>query len=159
MMSTILIKGGFLISTDPEGNNYFGDILIENNKIKHIAQQIDIGADKVINATGMLVLPGFVQSHIHLCQSLFRGQADDLPLMEWLDTITGLEFLHTPETLYASSRIGIAEMIKSGTTSVIDMGTLHNQDSIFMAIEESGIRAQAGKAIMDLTENLPVLAT
>ena len=105
----------------------------------------------------MLVMPGFVQSHVHLCQSLLRGQADDQPLMNWLDTITSLEFRHNPETLYASARIGIAEMIKSGTTSIIDMGTLHHQDSVFRAIEESGIRAQAGKAMMDRTENLPAL--
>ena len=103
----------------------------------------------------MLVLPGFVQSHIHLCQSLFRGQADDQNLIKWLVTITTLESHHTPETLYASARLGLAEMIKSGATGVIDMGTLHHQDSVFQAILESGIRAQAGKAMMDLTENLP----
>jgi 5-methylthioadenosine/S-adenosylhomocysteine deaminase len=72
-------------------------------------------------------------------------------------TTTSLEFRHTPETLYASARLGIAEMIKSGGTTVIDMGTLHHQDSIFKAIEESGIRAQAGKAMMDFTDNLPPL--
>jgi 5-methylthioadenosine/S-adenosylhomocysteine deaminase len=59
--------------------------------------------------------------------------------------------------LYASARLGLAEMIKSGTTAIIDMGTLHHQDSIFRAIEESGMRAQSGKAMMDLTENLPPL--
>ncbi|MGD0613169.1 MAG: 5'-deoxyadenosine deaminase [Anaerolineales bacterium] len=156
-MSTIFIKNGYLVTMDPERKKSYGDIFIEGNKIKKIGSHLDSSADKVIDASGMVVLPGFVQSHIHLCQSLLRGQADDLPLMDWLDTITSLEFRHTPETLYASARIGIAEMIKSGTTSVIDMGTLHHQDSIFKAIEESGIRAQAGKAMMDRKENLPPL--
>ena len=156
-MSTILIKNGYLVSMNSAGSQFYGDLLIENKKIKQIAPKIEVMADKIVDATDMLVLPGFVQSHIHLCQSLLRGQADDQPLMEWLDTVTSLEFRHTPETLYASARIGIAEMIKSGTTSVIDMGTLHHQDSVFQAIEESGIRAQAGKAMMDLTENLPPL--
>lgn len=156
-MSTILIKNAYLITMDSDSLRFYGDILIKNKHIKKIAPQIYVEADKVIDASGMLVLPGFVQSHIHLCQSLLRGQADDQPLMDWLDTITSLEFRHTPETLYASARIGIAEMIKSGATSVIDMGTLHHQDSVFMAIEESGIRAQAGKAMMDMTENLPPL--
>lgn len=133
------------------------DLFIEDRKIKKIASRVEARADIVINAEGMIVLPGFVQSHVHLCQSLLRGQADDQPLLDWLDTITGLEFRHTPETLYASARIGLAEMIKSGTTSIIDMGTLHYQDSIFEAILESGMRAQAGKAMMDLTENLPPL--
>jgi 5-methylthioadenosine/S-adenosylhomocysteine deaminase len=156
-MSSILIKNGYIITMDPDGTRHYGDIFIEGKLIKEIAPGIDKAADKVIDATDRLVLPGFVQSHIHLCQSLLRGQADDQPLMDWLDTITSLEFRHSPETLYASARIGIAEMIRSGTTSVIDMGTLHHQDSIFKAIDESGIRAQAGKAMMDLTENLPPL--
>lgn len=156
-MPTILIKDAYLITMDPENRMFYGDIFIKDKYIEKIAPQIELEADKTICAAGMLVLAGFVQSHIHLCQSLLRGQADDRRLMDWLDTITSLEFRHTPETLYASARIGIAEMIKSGATSVIDMGTLHHQDSIFRAIEESGIRAQAGKAMMDLTENLPPL--
>jgi 5-methylthioadenosine/S-adenosylhomocysteine deaminase len=156
-MTSILIQNGFLITMDADGSKYYGDIYIEGNKIKKIAPDIQQDAETTIDASGMLILPGFVQAHIHLCQSLLRGQADDQPLLDWLDTITSLEFRHTPETLYASARIGIAEMIKSGTTSIIDMGTLHHQDSVFQAIEESGIRAQAGKAMMDLTENLPPL--
>jgi 5-methylthioadenosine/S-adenosylhomocysteine deaminase len=156
-MSSILIKNGYIITMDPDGNRQYGDIYIEGKLIKEIAPGIEKSADKVIDATDRLVLPGFVQSHIHLCQSLLRGQADDQPLMDWLETITSLEFRHSPETLYASARIGIAEMIRSGTTAIIDMGTLHHQDSVFKAIEESGIRAQAGKAMMDLTENLPPL--
>jgi len=156
-MPTILIKDAYLITMDPENRMFYGDIFIKDKYIEKIAPKIELEADKTICAAGMLVLAGFVQSHIHLCQSLLRGQADDRRLMDWLDTITSLEFRHTPETLYASARIGIAEMIKSGATSAIDMGTLHHQDSIFRAIEESGIRAQAGKAMMDLTENLPPL--
>jgi 5-methylthioadenosine/S-adenosylhomocysteine deaminase len=156
-MSTILIKNGYFICMDVDDSRFYGDIYIEGNLIKEISPQIEKSADIVVDASGMLVLPGFVQSHVHLCQSLLRGQADDQPLLDWLDTITSLEFRHTPETLYASARIGIAEMIKSGATSIIDMGTLHHQDSVFQAIEESGIRAQAGKAMMDNTENLPPL--
>jgi len=154
-MTTILIKGGYLITLDAEDHRFYGDLLIEGNCIKQVSPAISDLADKVIDASGRLVLPGFVQSHIHLCQSLFRGQADDQNLIKWLVTITTLESHHTPETLYASARLGLAEMIKSGATGVIDMGTLHHQDSVFQAIQESGIRAQAGKAMMDLTENLP----
>ena len=156
-MPSILIKNGYLITMDPTQGNFYGDLLVKDKKITKIAPSITEGADNEIDAAGMIVMPGFVQSHIHLCQSLLRGQADDQPLMDWLDTITSLEFRHTPETLYASARIGLAEMIKSGTTAIIDMGTLHHQDSVFEAIIESGMRAQAGKAMMDLTENLPPL--
>jgi 5-methylthioadenosine/S-adenosylhomocysteine deaminase len=154
-MTSILIKGGYLITMDAEDHRFYADLLIEGDSIKQVGQNLSHPADKVIDAHGCLVLPGFVQSHIHLCQALFRGQADDQSLVQWLVTITTLESHHTPETLYASARLGLAEMIKSGATGLIDMGTLHHQDSVFQAIEESGIRAQAGKAMMDLTENLP----
>jgi 5-methylthioadenosine/S-adenosylhomocysteine deaminase len=157
MTKTLLIKNGYLLSMNATDDRFYGDIYVEDDRIVKMGVDIERQADQTIDASGMLVMPGFVQSHIHLCQSLLRGQADDQPLLEWLDTITGLEFRHTPETLYASARIGLAEMIKSGATSVIDMGTLHHQDSIFQAIVESGMRAQAGKAMMDLTENLPPL--
>lgn len=156
-MSRILIKNGYLVTLDTEGRQFSGDLLIEKNRIQKVDEEIKAEADRVIDADGLIVLPGFVQSHLHLCQSLLRGQADDQPLLDWLDTITSLEFRHTPETLYASARLGLAEMIKSGTTGVIDMGTLHHQDAVFRAIEESGMRAQAGKAMMDYTENLPPL--
>lgn len=156
-MSTLLIKNGYLLTMDDKDSRFRGDILIEGSRIRKIAPDISLSADKVIDASGRVVMPGFVQSHVHLCQSLLRGQADDQPLLDWLETITSLEFRHTPETLYASARIGLAEMIKSGTTAIIDMGTLHHQESVFQAILESGMRAQAGKAMMDRTENLPPL--
>lgn len=156
-MNTILIKNGYLLTMNDRGERYAGDLYIQDDRIAEMGPAIERPAEQVIDARDMLVMPGFVQTHIHLCQSLLRGQADDQPLMQWLDTITGLEFHHTPETLYASARLGLAEMIKSGATTVIDMGTLHHQESVFRAIEESGMRAQAGKAMMDLTENLPPL--
>jgi cytosine/adenosine deaminase-related metal-dependent hydrolase len=154
-MSRILIKNGHLITMDSNLTQLDADLLIEDDRIAAIGAALEEPAEQVIDASGGLVLPGFVQSHIHLCQSLFRGQADDQPLLEWLHTITGLESLHTPESLYASARLGLAEIIKSGTTSIIDMGTVRHQDSVFTAMEESGIRGQSGKAMMDLTENLP----
>jgi|TARA_B100000315_G_scaffold150373_2_gene139108 cytosine/adenosine deaminase-related metal-dependent hydrolase len=154
-MGKTLIKNGHILTMDADDTRCTGDILIDGERIEKIASCIDERADRVIDATGGLVLPGFVQSHIHLCQTLFRGQADDQPLLDWLNTMTDLESRHTPETLYASARLGLAEIIKSGTTAIIDMGTVHHQDSVFTAMDESGIRGQSGKAMMDLTENLP----
>lgn len=154
-MASLLIKNGYLITMDPKGSRFYGDILVQDDRILKIAPQINDLTDKTIDASGGLVLPGFVQGHVHLCQSLFRGQADDQRLLDWLNTIMYLESKHTEETLYASARLGLAEMIKSGTTAIIDMGTLRHQDCVFKAIEESGMRAQSGKAMMDLTANLP----
>jgi len=90
-MSSLLIKNGYLITMDVEARQFSADILILGDKIQKIGQGIDEASDKMIDASGMLVLPGFVQAHIHLCQSLFRGQADDQNLLQWLVAITTLE--------------------------------------------------------------------
>lgn len=115
----------------------------------------DRGAD-VLDATGMAVIPGLVQTHIHLCQTLFRGQADDLELLDWLRRrIWPLEAAHDPESLRASALLGIAELIRGGTTCIVDMGTVRHQDEIFRALEESGLRAFAGKTMMDHGAEVP----
>ena len=82
-MSSILIKQGTLVTMDAEDSVVRGNLLIENDRI------ISIGAtgqdaDIVIDATDCVVIPGFIQTHIHLCQTLFRGSADDLALIDWL---------------------------------------------------------------------------
>lgn len=154
-MRKILLKNGIIITLNKRNDILKGDLLLEGERIKKVGGEIKEKADRIIKAEGKIIMPGFVQSHVHLCQSLFRGQADDMPLLNWLDRITELESRHTAETLYISSKLGIAEMIKAGTTSIIDMGTLHNQESIFQAMKETGIRGQSGKAMMDLEESVP----
>ncbi len=159
-MGNLLIKQGYIIALDSANNIFCGDILIKKDKIFKIAPHIEEKAEKTINASGKLVLPGFIHGHTHLCQTLFtpmfsKCRNNILDLEDSLDLITYYESRHTPETLYASARLGLAQLIKSGATGVNDMGTLHHQESIFCAIKESGIRAQAGKAMMDFTENLP----
>jgi 5-methylthioadenosine/S-adenosylhomocysteine deaminase len=112
--------------------------------------------DIVIDAYGKVVLPGFVQAHVHLCQTLFRGQADDLELLDWLKKrIWPLEGAHDEESVYWSAMLGIAELVKGGTTSVIDMETVHHTESAFWAIDSSGIRAASGKVMMDWGKDVP----
>src|SRR5208283_6150844 len=100
---------------NPTRDVLVGDIYIENDRIVEIPATRKT-ADRVIDAKGTLVLPGFVQTHIHLNQTLFRGMADDMDVVDWLRTrIWPLEQAHTPESLYASSRLSIAELIRGGT--------------------------------------------
>ena len=77
-MNSILIKNGFIITMNEQEENFFGDIFIEGDTIKKIAENIDNESDKVINARGKVVIPGFIQTHVHLCQSLFRNLANDM---------------------------------------------------------------------------------
>ena len=101
-------------------------------------------------------MPGFVQTHIHLCQTLFRGAADDLALIDWLkQRVWPMEAAHTPESLYASARLGIAELIKGGTTCALTMETVHHTDQVFKVVEETGFRATVGKCMMDKGDEVP----
>ena len=110
----------------------------------------------VIDAQGLVLLPGFVQAHIHLCQTLFRNQADDLELLDWLSKrIWPMEAAHTDETLNTSALLGIHELLSGGTTCILDMGTIRHTEAIIDAVRTSGIRASVGKCLMDHPKTTP----
>ncbi|HEY0386195.1 MAG TPA: 5'-deoxyadenosine deaminase, partial [Pyrinomonadaceae bacterium] len=103
-----------------------------------------------------VVLPGFVQTHVHLCQTLFRGAADDLALIDWLKKrVWPMEAAHTPVSLRASARLGIAELIKGGTTCALTMETVNHTEEVFRVVEETGFRATVGKCMMDKGVDVP----
>lgn len=129
-----------------------GHVEIEDNRIVAIhPQDTPIpGGVRSLDASGLVVMPGFVQPHIHLCQTLFRNLADDLELLDWLSQrIWPLEAAHDEESLYLSAQLGIQELLASGTTCILDMATVHHTNAIFRAVRDSGIRANIGKCLMD----------
>ncbi len=127
-----------------------GDVSIVDGRIAAIGSNITDRHDRVIDARGGYVLPGLIQTHIHLCQTLFRGFADDLPLMDWLRRrVWPMEAAHTPATLRASAQLAATELLCSGTTAVLTMETVHDTDVVFEAVAESGLRATIGKCMMD----------
>ena len=113
-------------------------------------------ADTVIDATDCAVIPGFVQTHIHLCQTIFRGAADDLALIDWLkQRVWPMEAAHSVESITASARLGIAELIKGGTTCALTMETVNHTAEVFKVVEETGFRATVGKCMMDKGDEVP----
>jgi 5-methylthioadenosine/S-adenosylhomocysteine deaminase len=105
---------------------------------------------QVRDCSGCLIIPGLIQAHVHLCQTLFRGLADDLRLEDWLvRRIWPLEAVHTEETVYWSAMLGGAELVLGGTTAILDMETVRYTGRAFEALERIGIRATAGKCLMD----------
>ena len=116
-------------------------------------------ADRVIDARGGYLLPGFIQTHVHLCQTLFRSYADDMPLLEWLRRrIWPMEAAHTPATLRAAARLAAAELLLSGTTTALTMETVHDTDVVFETLADIGLRATVGKCMMDSDERACPLA-
>ncbi|MEK7833725.1 MAG: amidohydrolase family protein, partial [Acidobacteriota bacterium] len=159
MTDRILIKDTTIITLDTQNRILQGSLVIENGRIASIESIAPPSAsdfDEVIDGRGRVLLPGFVQTHIHLCQTLFRGAADDLALIDWLkQRVWPMEAAHTAESLYASARLGIAELIKGGTTCALTMETVNHTDAVFRAVEESGFRATVGKCMMDAGDDVP----
>ena len=156
MSNTLLLKGATVISLDRKNHIFEGDVLVEDSRIAALGESLSAQAAEVIDARGQIMLPGFVQTHIHLCQTLFRGAADDLALIDWLQKrVWPMEAAHTPESIYASARLGIAEMIRGGTTCALTMETVSHTDEVFLAVEESGFRATVGKCMMDRGDQVP----
>jgi 5-methylthioadenosine/S-adenosylhomocysteine deaminase len=154
-MESILIKGGTLLTMDAHEAVQEGDLLIEGGRITRIAER-GMTADVVIDATDCAVLPGFVQTHIHLCQTLFRGAADDLSLLDWLKKrVWPMEAGHTAESIRASAQLGIAELIQSGTTCALTMETVSHTEEVFKVVAETGFRATVGKCMMDRGDDVP----
>jgi len=134
-----------------------GDVLVIDDRIVSVgAAAPDTHADRTIDARGGFVLPGFTQTHIHLCQTLFRGYADDLALLDWLKArVWPMEAAHTPASLAASARQSASELLLGGTTSVLTMETVHDTDAVFEALEPMGLRAVVGKCMMDSDPAVP----
>lgn len=156
MKESILIKGGSVITMDERDSIVSGDLLVSDGKIQDIAGDKTHQTDVVIDARGCVVLPGFVQTHIHLCQTLFRGAADDLSLIDWLKKrIWPMEAAHSVESIRASARLGIAELIKGGTTCALTMETVNHTEAVFQVVDETGFRATVGKCMMDKGDEVP----
>jgi 5-methylthioadenosine/S-adenosylhomocysteine deaminase len=155
-LTSLLIRCGTVVTMNDRFEIVSGDVSIRDGRIAAIAPAIPDKHDRIVEARGGYVLPGFIQTHVHLCQTLFRGYADDQPLMDWLRTrIWPMEAAHTPETLRAAARLAATELLSTGTTSVLTMETVHDTDAVFEAVEESGLRATIGKCMMDSDAEVP----
>lgn len=141
-----LIKQATIV-TMREEEPFVGDILIEGDTLARIGSAIDEPADEVIRGEGMAAMPGLINAHQHTPMSLLRGFSDDLRLMEWLKTkMLPAEARMTPEDIYIGAKLGMAEMIKSGTTAFADMYIHMNE--IALAVQETGMRASLSRGLV-----------
>lgn len=155
-MPSLLIRGGTILTMNDRFDIVEGDVLVRDGRIAAVGRDAGSAADAVLDASGALVMPGFVQTHIHLCQTLFRGFADDLALIDWLRTrVWPMEAAHTPASLRASARLAACELLSSGTTCVLTMETVHDTDAVFEEVAAAGLRAVVGKCLMDADSAVP----
>lgn len=148
----ILLKNGSVLDIDRRSIER-KDILIIDGVIEQLGKNIHCANAYIIDIPDRVVMPGLVQGHIHFCQTLFRGTAENMELLPWLENrIIPLELSHTYNSLYASSLMTCAELLLSGVTTALDMGTFSNQSAIFQAAVDTGIRICSGPSIVDNTD-------
>jgi 5-methylthioadenosine/S-adenosylhomocysteine deaminase len=153
--ASLLITDATIVTMNDAFDVIEGDVLVRDGRIARIGAVTDTAA-RTIDGSGAYLLPGFIQTHIHLCQTLFRGYADDLALLDWLKTrVWPMEAAHTPASLAAAARLAAAELLQSGTTTVLTMETVHDTDAVFEALEPMGLRAVVGKCMMDADPAVP----
>lgn len=152
MICDLIIRGGTILTMDA-GRTILEDhdILISGNKIEAILPTVSHGCftQKLIDASGCLVLPGLINSHTHLPMTYFRGLADDLPLERWLgDYIWPLEAkLIAPRFVYDATLHAAAELIQNGIVRANDM--YFQMGSIAEACLQAGLRCHVAEALID----------
>jgi cytosine/adenosine deaminase-related metal-dependent hydrolase len=146
----VRITGGTVLSMRPGDAPTVRDISIQDDRIA------DRASGETIDASGCYVMPGLVQTHVHLVQTIFRGLAEELSLLEWLrGRIWPLEAAHDEASFRATARLGLLDLLTTGTTTILDMGTTHGGDVIGEELVSSGIRARFGQAMMDGGDGVP----
>lgn len=111
---------------------------------------------EVYDAQNLTLIPGFIQTHVHISQTLFRGIAEDLPLLDWLRLkIFPFENAHNKESLRTTAKLSINELLMGGTTTFLDMGTLRFGEVVLEEMINSGIRGFSGKCLIDMNDLYP----
>jgi len=155
-VTSVLFRNATILTMDDRLTVTDGSVSVRDGRIAAVGDVPDQPHDTVIDARGGYLLPGFIQTHVHLCQTLFRGFADDMPLLEWLRLrVWPMEAAHSASTLRASVQLAAAELLRTGTTSVLTMETVHDTDVVFEALAELGLRATVGKCMMDSDTEVP----
>ncbi|MBE3559257.1 MAG: amidohydrolase [Ktedonobacteraceae bacterium] len=154
----MLLKNATIITMNPAREIISdGALAISGNRIVAVGKTAELQAryqgEEMINLQGKLVIPGLIDTHVHLAQAMLRGCADDMELIQWLcERVWVLQGNYTEEDGYASARLCIAEMLKSGTTTFLESMLAHRYgfDGIARAVDESGIRACLAGIVMDI---------
>lgn len=145
-MQSTLIKDAIIVTQNGKREVKRGNILIKGNRISEIGET-STDADRIIEADGNIVLPGFINTHCHVAMSHLKNRLDDVDLQKFLDLTFKLDSGRTPEGIYNSSVLGISEMINNGITSFADL--YYSEDIIARAVIDSGIRGYLSWVTLD----------
>ncbi|NPA99637.1 MAG: amidohydrolase [Crenarchaeota archaeon] len=161
-MADIYVRGGWIVTMDPKRRIIKdGAVAIEDGEIRAVGKAEELDKDYryhsdivISNNPHDIVMPGLINTHVHLAQGLLRACADYLPLIPWLkDRVWPLQGNYKPEEALASAKLVTLEMIKTGTTAFLETGLVgrYGPDEIIEFLHSSGIRAAVARHVMDMT--------
>ena len=132
------IRNAWIVTQDASRRIIKGDVVIDGEKIVSVGPEYNGTADREIDATGDIVMPGMINTHTHVAMSVMKGVVDDVTFPDFLDKVFKIDSDRTDEDLDIGTKIGCMEMIRSGTTTFMDL--YYSEDVIAQATQEAGIR-------------------
>jgi len=147
MPDRLLLRGGYVVSLDPEiGDINGGDVLIEGDTIAAVAPNVEATDAEVIDVTGDVVIPGFIDSHRHTWETSIRGTAPNATLDDYFGIVLdGFARVYRPEDVYVANYMGALECINAGVTTLLDWSHIQNtpdhSDQAIRGLQETGIRS------------------
>jgi cytosine/adenosine deaminase-related metal-dependent hydrolase len=154
----LVIRNGTIVPMEQDHQWFRGDVVVHDGRILEVVNGAAVGFDPTteLDADGAAVLPGFIQCHVHVVQSLLRHQADGLTLLDWLNRRTlPYEAVLDGDNVATAADLGISELLAGGTTTALDFGTTHHHDRVFESAARLGIRMISGRTHMDLGGEAP----
>jgi cytosine/adenosine deaminase-related metal-dependent hydrolase len=147
----VLIRGGYVLSTAATAE--VADVLVEDGVVVRVGPQLDAAGAEVIDAGGKLVIPGLVDTHLHLWQTPLRGMTADLWAREYFHTVHPMSQYYTPEDLYWATYAGALELLSHGVTQVFDychsVNSPEHADASIRGLRDAGLRATYGFALFE----------
>lgn len=154
----LVITNGTVVTMNASRDVLEGaEVFISQGRIEYVGKpRPRKGAVQVLDAEGCAVIPGLIHAHLHACQTLARNQADGYELLDWLrERIWPFEALHSKESMRASADLTFLELIRSGSTAALDMGSVRHYGEVFESARASGFRLVGGKCMMDAGQGVP----
>ncbi|MCL2296350.1 MAG: amidohydrolase family protein [Methanomassiliicoccaceae archaeon] len=141
------VRDAWIVTQDSQRRILRGDAVIDGERIVSVGERYKGAADKEIDASGDIVIPGLINTHTHIAMTVMKGVVDDIPFPKFLERVFRIDSDRTDRDLEIGTKIGCAEMIRSGTTTFVDL--YYSEDIIAKATAEAGIRGVLCWCVLD----------
>ena len=136
------IRNAWIVTQDASRRIIRGDVVIDGERIVSVGPAYNGTADREIDATGDIVMPGMINTHTHVAMSVMKGVVDDLLFPDFLDKVFKIDSDRTDEDMDIGTKLGCMEMMRGGTTTFMDL--YYSEDVIAKATQQAGIRGVVG---------------